>query len=105
MVRRRIEGAYKNLEVAKTLHSSGLYEDSISQSYYAIFFAAKALLLTKGFDPKKHSGVISHFNQHFVKTREIDKEFADILKYAQKERLSADYDELYSAGLKRHTYS
>ncbi|MBU1599651.1 HEPN domain-containing protein [bacterium] len=35
---------------------------------YAIFSAARALLATKDLDSSKHSGVISLFNQHFVKT-------------------------------------
>ena len=37
------------------------------------------------------------FNQHLVKTGEVEKEFAEILKFAQKGRISADYDEFYIA--------
>jgi len=93
----RLNRAYKNLEVAKSLFVNQFYDDSVSKSYYAIFFAAKTLLLTKNLDPKKHSGVISFFNRDFVKTKEVERELADILKFARKERISADYDEFYSA--------
>jgi len=97
LITRRLSRAYKNLEVARSLLADEFYEDSVSKSYYALFFAAKALLLTKNLDPKRHSGVISFFSQYFVKTGELEKELADILKFAQKERISADYDEFYIA--------
>ena len=99
LITRRLSRAYKNLEVARSLLADEFYEDSVSKSYYAIFFAAKALLLTKNLDPKRHSGVISFFSQYFVKTGELEKELANILKFAQKERISADYDEFYSASV------
>ncbi len=99
LITRRLERAYKNLEVANSLLAGRFCEDSVSKSYYAIFIAAKALPPTKNLDPKKHSGVISLFNQHFVKAGEVEKEFAEILKFAQKERTSADYDEFYSASV------
>lgn len=99
LITRRLSRAYKNLEVARSLLADEFYEDSVSKSYYALFFAAKALLLTKNLDPKRHSGVISFFSQYFVKTGELEKELATILKFAQKERISADYDEFYSASV------
>lgn len=99
LITKRLSRAYKNLEVARSLLADEFYEDSVSKSYYALFFAAKALLLTKNLDPKRHSGVISFFSQYFVKTGELEKELANILKFAQKERISADYDEFYSASV------
>jgi uncharacterized protein (UPF0332 family) len=41
---------------------------SFARSYYAMFTAARALLATKHLDSSKHTGVVSLFNQHFVKT-------------------------------------
>ena len=99
LITKRLNRAYKNLDVAKPLFTNEFYEDSVSKSYYALFFEVKALLLTKNLDPKKHSGVISFFNRYFVKTKELERELADILKLAQKERISADYDEFYSASV------
>lgn len=99
LITRRLSRAYKNLEVARSLLADEFYEDSVSKSYYAIFFAAKAILLTKNLDPKRHSGVISFFSQYFVKIGELEKELANILKFAQKERISADYDEFYSSSV------
>ena len=38
---------------------NGRYNVSINRSYYAAFYAARALLLKKGKNPKTHSGTIS----------------------------------------------
>ena len=43
------------------------YDVAISRAYYAMFYSATALLLTKGISRSKHSGVYSAFGQHFVK--------------------------------------
>ena len=71
LVSYRLESAREKLSAAEDLFENGHYRDSVSRSYYAIFTAARALLVTKGLDSSKHSGVIALFNQHFVKTDEI----------------------------------
>lgn len=45
--------ADEKLEIAKLLIDQGYYADSICKSYYAMFYAAKALLANKGLFPKK----------------------------------------------------
>lgn len=49
---------------------------AVNRAYYAIFYAANALLATKGLERSKHSGVIAAFRQHFVKTGLVDAEFS-----------------------------
>jgi uncharacterized protein (UPF0332 family) len=97
IVLKRIEKAEERLEVARLLYNQKCYDDSISRSYYSIFFATKALLLTKDIDPRTHSAVRNQFAQHFVKTKEIEPEFNDILKEAKEIRERGDYSEFYSA--------
>ena len=97
IILKRFERAGERLKTARHLYELAYYEDSISRSYYAIFFATKALLLTKDIDPRTHSGVKNQFAQHFVKTKEIEPEFNDILKEAKEIREMGDYDEFYSA--------
>ncbi len=41
----------------------------------AIFHAVRALLALDKFDSQKHSGIISYFNQKFIKTGKIEVEF------------------------------
>ena len=49
------------------------------------------------FDSKKHSGIISYFNEHYIKTGLIEKNFSVILMSAERIRTESDYDDLFTA--------
>lgn len=87
----RLEDSKEKIESAEILFDNGKYKDSASRSYYAIFSAARALLATKGFDSSKHVGIISLFNQHFVKTGVVKKEMSKLLAGAKLVRERSDY--------------
>ncbi|MCK9150522.1 HEPN domain-containing protein [Methanobacterium alcaliphilum] len=86
-----LENAHEKLEAAKNLFENEFYNDSVSRAYYAMFFAAKALLLRKNIHPKTHRGLISQFGMEFVKNNEFKKELFDLLARAQEDREEADY--------------
>ncbi|VVB90352.1 HEPN domain protein [uncultured archaeon] len=62
-----IKKAKESLGAAKQLLQSGYSDFSASRSYYSMFYAAQALLLTKNLAFSKHSGVISAFGKEFIK--------------------------------------
>jgi uncharacterized protein (UPF0332 family) len=81
----------KVLEAAKTLFENGFYADAVSRAYYAMFFAARALLSERNIYPKTHRGLISQFALEFVKTSEFRKEIFYLFTRAQEDREEADY--------------
>ncbi|MEW6007206.1 MAG: HEPN domain-containing protein [bacterium] len=89
----RLESAKERLASARLLYENGQYRDSISRSYYAMLSGARALLSTKRLDSSKHSGVISLFNQHFVKTGVLNKEAGKKLASAKEMREDSDYED------------
>ena len=52
----------------------------------------EAVLLTKNLSFSKHAGVISAFNQHFVKTGIFPKDFSKNISRLFRERETGDYD-------------
>ena len=86
-----IDRAKKALTAAKNLFEDGLFADSISRAYYAIFHAARAVLLTKEIDPDTHNGAISMFGLHFVKNGLIEERFGRIFNEAKDARELGDY--------------
>ena len=62
-----IEKSRKYLNSAELLNKSGDFDSSVSRSYYAMFFTAEAVLLTKSLEFSSHRGVISAFGRNFVK--------------------------------------
>ncbi|MBN1660684.1 MAG: HEPN domain-containing protein [Anaerolineae bacterium] len=64
----------------------------ISRAYYAMFYAATALLHSKGISRSKHSGVHSAVGEHFVKPGTLEPEYGRMLVNAFNLRLDSDYD-------------
>lgn len=84
-----MELAENKLYSAEVLLDNEIYSDSISRSYYAMFNAAKALLLTEDSSPKTHVGVNSELGKLF--RDRIDPELLRELTRIQSLREEADY--------------
>lgn len=93
----RFKRSKEELQTAKLLLRNTDYRSSINRSYYAIFHAIRAVNALDGFDSSKHSGVISHFNQEYVKTGVFEKESSKIIRNASELREQADYEDFYEA--------
>lgn len=90
-IKNLIEKAEKFLLTAEHALDIEDYDSSVSRSYYAMFFVAEAVLLTKGLSASSHKGVISLFGEHFVKTGIFDREVGKALNDAYDKRLVGDY--------------
>ena len=91
-VLRLIKKAEHALEVAEAMQKDSYLSDAASQVYYAMFYAAQALLKSEGIQATKHSAVESFLGRHFVKTGRIDPKYHKMLISARKTREIADYD-------------
>lgn len=94
----RLDRAFEMLDAAEENLKIGQYKTSLNRSYYAIFHSIRAANILKGFDSKKHSGVIANFNKEYVKTGLFDKEMSMIIKSSSFLREKSDYDDFYVAG-------
>jgi len=54
------------LNAARELYDKGLFEDSASRSYYAMFHAARAALTKAGVTTRTHEGTVSEFGRRLV---------------------------------------
>ncbi len=66
--------AVEELSMAQILFDAGKYRGSITHSYYAMFDAAKALLLTHDFVSKKHDTILAQFSKDFVHDGEFSQD-------------------------------
>lgn len=93
----RIQNAKENLECSKSLIKNNFYNFSVNRSYYAIFHAIRAVNALDDFDSSKHSGVISYFNEHYMKEEIFNKKYAKVIKDASKIREKSDYEDFYDS--------
>ncbi len=84
--------ARESLEAAKVLAQNGYEDFAASRAYYAMFYAAEALLLEKGFSFSSHSAVIAAFGKEFAKTGVLDPKLHGYLINGQDLRNAGDYD-------------
>ena len=63
-----LELAFIRLAAARSLIQNDFHDDAVSRAYYAMYYAAKAALLTLGIDLKRHSSTVALFTEHFVRT-------------------------------------
>ncbi|KPL22794.1 MAG: hypothetical protein AMJ75_07415 [Phycisphaerae bacterium SM1_79] len=87
-----IQKAQRYLKSAELLLEDKDYESSVSRTYYAMFYAAQAVLLTKNLSFSSHKGVISAFGEHFIKTGTFPKEMGRELNRAFEKRQIGDYE-------------
>jgi uncharacterized protein (UPF0332 family) len=86
-----IKKAKESLGAAEQLLKSGYTDFSASRSYYAMFYAVQALLLTKNLAFSKHSAVISAFGKEFIKNGSLPTTFHRYISEAFDTRQAGDY--------------
>lgn len=91
----RLAQAKQCLISAKLLCDANDYKAAANRSYYCIFHCMRAVLATKMFDSKRHSGVISAFRKEFIKTGVFDVRYSGVIGNAFDLRGSSDYDDFY----------
>lgn len=80
---KRLSEEEKNKIEFNLPEDTSFYSSVISHSYYAIFYAAKAILLTKDIvtkSPEVHRKTLEEFTKNFVDTNELDMIFLKIYK-------------------------
>ena len=93
--RYRLEKAKEDLETAEENLNTGKYRASVNRSYYAVFHALRAITALDQFDSGKHSGIISFFNQHYVKTGAFSRDISKKIDTCYRLREKADYDDFF----------
>ena len=71
-------------------------DGTCNRAYYAMFDASRAALIASGFEEiaittKTHSGLISAFSLHLVKTDRLPKKLGQSFNKVEDIRLMADY--------------
>ncbi len=83
--------AAEKLGAARVLIEAGIYGSAVSEAYYVMFNAAKAILIEKNILRHKHGAVIAAFGEHLAKTGLVPYELHRWFIAAEKDRLIADY--------------
>ncbi len=93
LIEYRMQRAREALDEAEMLFDGGYLNTYVSRLYYACFYAASALLLTKEFSTSKHGYLRSLLHREFVKTALIPKNLGTHFDLLFDSRHKGDYDD------------
>lgn len=91
MIKKEIEGAKYDLSSAEESLNDEDYKWASVQAYYSMFHAAKALVLKKGYREKSHYCLLIALRELYVKSKELNAEFAENFEIGMDIRHEADY--------------
>ncbi len=89
--RKLLDKATRSIHAAQTLLDDGEAEFAAGRAYYAMFYAAEALLFERGLQYRKHSAVHAAFGEHLVRGGVVDSRFHRWLLDAFDLRILGDY--------------
>ncbi len=93
-VSRRMANATKVLaEVVDYQIENQLWNTAVNRLYYACFYAVSALLYSRDFNSKTHSGTKRLFELHFIKPGIINLEVSELYTKLFGMRQNADYED------------
>lgn len=95
----RLELSKETLASAKLCIDNCFYRDAVNRSYYAAFYAVRAVLAVEGIDFKRHKDVIAYFNKNYVATGIFSRELGRRLGRMQMLREDSDYSDFFTASL------
>ena len=85
------ERAKQSLRAARLLLQDNLPNIAASRGYYAMFYVAEALLLSRNLSFSKHSAVIAAYGKEFALTNDLDPKFHRYLIASLDTRQIGDY--------------
>ena len=95
LVRQQANKANTFLSQADEMCKLGHWDMAANRYYYACFHIVQGLFIAKGISGHTHSGMISQFSLHFVKTKLVDIKQGSFLARLMQLRQKADYNCAY----------
>lgn len=96
----RKEKAYVTLKEAEDMIDTAHWNLAIQRLYYACFYMASALLMSRGFNARTHNGVVGLLGQNFVSTGLLTKEEGRLYSRLLQNRITGDYNDFLTLWVK-----
>lgn len=93
----RLNLAKETLSNAKMCLDNKFFRDCINRSYYAAFYAVRAVLALDSIDFKRHKDVVAHFNKTYVASGVFQREIGKGLGRLKTIREESDYSDFFIA--------
>ena len=89
----RIEKAQNAIDEAEKVSAIGLWNIAANRLYYALFYAATAILIKKGLAAHTHTGVIAMISLHLVQQNLLSTDDIRLIRKLFSLRQEGDYED------------
>ena len=96
LVGQQIEKSHHFLSQAREMVEMKHWDMAANRFYYACFHIVQGLFISEGLSAHKHSGVVSLFSLHYVKTGRVAPTYGSFLARLMQLRQKADYNCSYN---------
>ena len=93
IVNYRLERSHETLKEADYNTEGGYYNTAVNRLYYACYYAASALLLSREIEAHTHNGVKIQLSMHFVRTGLLSIEHGTTFSLLYEKRQASDYND------------
>jgi uncharacterized protein (UPF0332 family) len=100
-VEKHLRTADEILREMEHLMANGFYKAVVKRAYHAMLNAATAALLAKEVQSGTRQGIVSEFNDAFIKTGQIDEKFYKYFSQAYNSRTESDDHSFASTDLRQ----
>ena len=83
--------ASESIKAANIMLREKFPDIAASRGYYAMFYIAEALLLSRNLAFSSHSAIIAAYGKEFARSKALDPKFHHYLRTSQEARLIGDY--------------
>ena len=94
-IEEELSGAKTARDAAALLFNGSFLSDAVSRIYYFLLYNVRALLLTKGLEPRSHEAALRLLSLHFVKNGPLPTKTSHLFSKIMKYREEADYNTSY----------
>lgn len=91
----RKEKAYATLKEAEDMIATEHWNLAIQRMYYACFYMASALLISKGMRAHTHNGVVGQLGLNFISKGLMTKEEGRLYSRLLQNRITGDYNDFF----------
>ena len=91
----RKEKAYNTLKEAEDMIDTKHWNLAIQRLYYACFYMASALLMSRGINARTHNGVVGQLGQNFVTNGFLTKDEGRLYSRLLQNRITGDYNDFF----------
>ena len=89
----RKEKAYNTLKEAEDMIDTKHWNLAIQRLYYACFYMASALLMSRCINARTHNGVVGQLGQNFVSKGFLTKDEGRLYSRLLQNRITGDYND------------